>query len=240
MSTNNQKMEDSSHEIIIHPYDTKQRKYTAIKHTPSEPELKTDMGQYLAERINWEDSDDIILINKLREVRGYKKLFTMAKLSYRKWDLIISFVSMFFAGIVTIISTASVFDGTSKIVSNVINIICGILTIFTHILEKILNYKQIETSSSKIVTLCIDMENEVNTILKTKREHRTDPTKVLQIIDDKYLNMVKSCTYIELSHKLIDQYKKEIIKEVREKHLPENEEIELLNAYIVCTGDTVV
>jgi hypothetical protein len=206
----------------------------------SKESIEINVDNYLSNRDTWDASDNIILTNKLREIRAYKKLYTMAKLYYGKWYVIVSLTSMIFVGIIPLISTASILTNLSSFVVNIVNIVCGILSVVVHVISQILDYKTIQISSAKIATTCTELEDEIETILNVPFQDRTKPVYAIKSIDNISLNMVTSCTSINLSSNLINEYTKEIKDEIKKKQLSEKEYDELLNIYLIPTGDTII
>jgi len=199
-----------------------------------------NISEYLKKRDNWETSDDDILNNKLKQIHAYKRLYASAKIAYQRWDTTISVISMIFAGIIPIISTASLLNYLPTIIINIINIICGMLSVILHVMAKTLNYKSTEISSAKIITECLDIENYLGIILQTNPKDRDSPVQIIDNIDKMYITMVNNCTNINISNSIINIYKKEITKEIKQKKLSTEQEDNLINIYLTPTGKDLI
>ncbi len=194
----------------------------------------------LQNRIHWVDSDEVFLKNKLRIVRAYKKLYSRAKSDYQLHGFVITIISMIFTGITPIIGTASIVGSISNMTNNLINITCGIIAVCLQVMSKILNYSILSESCSRIVTMCTDIESDIELVLTSNKEDRAHSVQVMKNIINAYNAMLKKCTYVTLTNEIIKKYKKEITKEIKSKKVSESEETTLISTYLMPTGESPI
>jgi len=114
------------------------------------------------------------------------------------------------------------------------------LSVILHVMAKTLNYKSTEISSAKIITECLDIENYLGIILQTNPKDRDPPVQIIDNIDKMYITMVNNCTNINISNSIINIYKKEITKEIKQKKLSTEQEDNLINIYLTPTGKDLI
>jgi hypothetical protein len=197
-------------------------------------------GKDLAERKQWIKTDDNILNSKLRRVRGLKKIFSKTKLYYETLGLRISIVSMCFAGIIPIISTSSILtDGLSQTLTNIVNIVCGIIAVCIHVVEKVRNYDKHINECNFIINACSDIEADVEDILETPSENRNNPIEIISRISKNYKIIKKKSVYTPVPENIMNNYRNEVFKETKDKYTPELQN-DILTDYLSIINDAPI
>lgn len=199
-----------------------------------------NIDNILQNRTHWVDSDEEFLKNKMKIVRAYRKLYSKAKYEYQLWKICITVISVLFAGLVPVINTINIAKLISNTTNNVINIIFGLMTVGIQIVSSVLDYGAQADSCSKIVTMCTDIEGDIQLVISTNKEDRANSVLVLKNIVNAYNSMLKRCTSITITNSIISKYKKEVIKEISDKQLPKNDEVVLLSLYLMPIGDSII